>query len=124
MEKYFPGESKDLLEYVSSELGRYPYFISVICQIIKSSETMSIQRVENILKSKPKDIILKNANWNNQFKSIEGFLMEFRINQSGLTMEMTAKEVSPEKVSDAIFVIPPGYKPVTKDDLRKMSQGK
>ncbi len=70
------------------------------------------------------DIIVKNANWNNQFKSIDGFLMEFRMNQNGLTVEMSAREVASEKVTDEIFNIPPGYKKVTRDDLKKMSEGK
>ena len=71
-----------------------------------------------------KEIKVKNANWNNQFKSIDGFLMEFRLNQNGLTMEMTAREVSIEKVNDDVFNIPPGYKVMSKEDLKRMTEGK
>ena len=71
-----------------------------------------------------KDILVKNANWNNQFRGLEGFLMEFRMNQNGLTMEMTAREIRTEKVSDDIFKIPSGYKSVSKNDLEKMMPSK
>ncbi len=71
-----------------------------------------------------KKINIKNANWNNQFKSLDGFLMEFRMNQNGLTMEMTARNISLEKVNDEIFIVPEGYKVMSKEDLKKMSKGK
>ena len=69
-------------------------------------------------------IKIENANWNNQFKSLDGFLMEFRMNQNGLTMEMTARSISLEKVNDAIFAVPDGYKVMSKEDLKKMSKGR
>ena len=70
-------------------------------------------------------IKVKNANWNNQFKNINGFLMEFRMDQNnGLSMQMTAKKVSDEKPADDLFVVPEGYKKMTKDEMMKMYGGK
>lgn len=71
-----------------------------------------------------KAILVKNANWNNQFRGLDGFLLEFRMNQNGLTLEMTAREIRTEKVSDDIFKIPSGYKSVSKNDLEKMMPSK
>ena len=46
------------------------------------------------------------------------------MNQNGLTMEMTARNISLEKVNDEIFIVPEGYKVMSKEDLKKMSKGK
>lgn len=70
------------------------------------------------------NIKVNNSNWNNQFRDIDGFLMEFTMNQGALTMAMKARIVYPEKVSQEIFQVPPGYQPVSGEDLKKMIQGK
>lgn len=70
-------------------------------------------------------IRVKNSNWNNQFKNIDGFLMEFRMDQNtGLSMQMTAKKITDEKPGDEMFVVPEGYKKMTKDEMIKMYGGK
>jgi GLPGLI family protein len=70
------------------------------------------------------DIKVNNSNWNNQFRDIDGFLMEFTMNQGVLTMAMKARTVVPEKVSPDIFQVPSGYQAVSGEDLKKMMQGK
>ena len=70
------------------------------------------------------DIKVNNSNWNNQFRDIDGFLMEFTMNQGVLTMAMRARKVFPEKVSQEIFQVPAGYQPVSGSDLKKMMEGR
>lgn len=70
------------------------------------------------------DIEVKNPIWTNDFKNIDGFLLEFRMEQNGLTMNMKAKSISPEKISADLFIIPAGYKEITSEELTKMSVGK
>jgi hypothetical protein len=65
-----------------------------------------------------------NANWNTQFREIDGFLMEFTINQTSLTMNMTVRSLHPEKVNPDIFKVPDGYQLLTEDDLKRMGRGK
>ena len=55
-----------------------------------------------------------------QIEGINGFMMEFIMENNGMTMKMTARSVEPMEVSDSEFTIPEGYKMVTMDDLRNM----
>ena len=65
-----------------------------------------------------------NANWNNQFKDIDGFLMEFTMTQAALTMNMSVLSLRPEKVDAEVFKVPEGYQLLTEDDLKRMGKGK
>lgn len=66
----------------------------------------------------------KELNWSkNEFGDIDGFLMDFETVQNGMTMKMTAKKVSPEKIDDSKFIIPADYKPTTQEELQKMFGG-
>ncbi len=68
-----------------------------------------------------KDIVSKNANaMKGGLKGIEGFPLEYEMNMKGMGMKMTAKSISKDKVDDAIFKIPEGYKEMTMDDVKKM----
>lgn len=70
-------------------------------------------------------IKVKNSNWNNQFKNIDGFLMEFRMDQTlGLSMLMTAKSIADVKTTEQLFAIPEGYKTINSDEMMKMYSGK
>ena len=71
-----------------------------------------------------KEIKIENANWNNQFRDVDGFLMEFTTQQGAINMQMTAKNVSIEKIDDTVFNIPESYRIVTKNELNRMSKGK
>lgn len=58
------------------------------------------------------------------FKDLDGFMMEYTITQSGVAMKVVATAVTQQKVEDKMFVIAPGYKLVTEDELEKiMSSG-
>lgn len=66
------------------------------------------------------DIAVKNSNWDSPFKGINGFLMEFVMNQGGMNMKLSAKNVIEEKVNDSMFTVPEGYKMTTPDEFKKM----
>jgi GLPGLI family protein len=66
-----------------------------------------------------KDILAKNS-FRSNIEGIDGFLMEFRTRQNNMTMKMTCKSVTEQKVDDSMFIIPEGYKPVTMEDLKSM----
>jgi GLPGLI family protein len=69
------------------------------------------------------DDIVDKSNFDEQFKGISGFLMEFQRKQGQINMKMTAKSVSKEKVDDKQFEIPSDYKLMTQDEMKKMFGG-
>ncbi|MCE9538661.1 MAG: DUF4412 domain-containing protein [Bacteroidetes bacterium] len=53
------------------------------------------------------------------YKGLKGFPMEYSINQGGMEMQLTAKNISKEKVSDSKFEIPKeGYIVTTIEELQ------
>lgn len=119
-EKDIDKQIKDEGEYSITEQKDTKQIAGYLC----NKALVSTKDGKNFSVWYTKDIQVKDANWNNQFKKINGFMMEFRMNQNGLTMEMTAREVLTDKVNDEVFKIADGYKTMSKDDLKRMSQGK
>lgn len=66
---------------------------------------------------------IKGNSPDSRFKGLNGFPMEYEMNQNGMKMLITANEVRKEKVDDKIFEIPEGYKETTKEELQKMFGG-
>lgn len=66
---------------------------------------------------------IAGGSYDNKFKGLKGFPMEYEMNQNGMKMLITANEVRKEKVDDKIFEIPEGYKETTKEELQKMFGG-
>lgn len=53
------------------------------------------------------------------YKGLKGFPLEYSINQGGMEMKLTAKNISKEKVSDSKFEIPKeGYTVTTVEELQ------
>jgi len=69
------------------------------------------------------DIAYKNGDWISEYKGLEGFPLQYKISKNNVTMELTAKNVSGEKVDETIFSIPSEYKLMTLEDLQKMYGG-
>jgi GLPGLI family protein len=69
------------------------------------------------------EIAAKNQSFNDQYKGVDGFPMEYQMTQNGMNMKLVAKSVSREKVDDSKFTIPPDYKITTKEELAKMFGG-
>lgn len=69
------------------------------------------------------DMNCPDINWGSQYKEIKGPLLEYSISQQGISMKFTAKEVKETKVKDSKFSVPPGFKEMTPDELKKMFGG-
>jgi hypothetical protein len=53
------------------------------------------------------------------FKDIKGMMLEYSINQQGMNIHSIAKKVTKEKVDDAKFTVPAGYKVMKAEELMK-----
>jgi len=60
-----------------------------------------------------KGIALKNSNWCNPYRGIDGVLLGYEIDQYGLQMRFKAFEVEETSVNDSIFNVPSNYKKVS-----------
>jgi Domain of unknown function (DUF4412) len=65
-----------------------------------------------------------NSNWASQYKGVDGMMMEFSTTKESamgpMTMKMTVKEVSTDKVDDSLFKAPAGeWKKTTMEDMMK-----
>ena len=57
---------------------------------------------------------------NVQFPGVDGFPMEFMVDQNGLKMMFSVRQVISESVPDSVFAIPSDYKQVTPGDLMQI----
>lgn len=69
------------------------------------------------------DIVIKDGDWNSDFKDIKGFPMQYQMNQGKMQMTMTAKKVTAQAVEDKMFTVPADYKEKTPEELQKMFGG-
>jgi len=53
-----------------------------------------------------------------KFKGLDGFPLEYTVDTYGMKMKITATAVSKEKVEDAVFNVPDGYKETTLEQLQ------
>jgi len=71
-----------------------------------------------------KDIVVKGADvMKGAMKGLEGFPVEYALNQNGIGMKMTAKTITKDKIDETIFKVPEGYKEMTKEEAMKMMGG-
>ena len=70
------------------------------------------------------EIAAVNSGLYNQFRGIDGFLLEFEVESGAVKMKMTAREVKAGTVEPSVFLIPEGYQRVTEQDLKRMERGK
>lgn len=57
--------------------------------------------------------------WATQYKSINGFLLQYRLENYGITMELKAKKIEWTEVDDTDFVVPADYKEISQDEMDK-----
>lgn len=72
------------------------------------------------------DLNVPNANWNTQYKSIKGFMMEYSQKataDSDAKLVFTAKEVKKGKIKDSVFDIPSDYKQMSMNEFKQMFGG-
>ncbi|MEO8088305.1 MAG: DUF4412 domain-containing protein [Bacteroidota bacterium] len=58
------------------------------------------------------------------WKGIDGFMMEFSIDQKGMGMKFTCTEVKKAEVKDDQFTIPEGYTILTQEEMMKQYGGR
>ena len=54
-----------------------------------------------------------------QWKGIDGYMLEFSVDQKGMGMKFTCIEVKKQEVNDDMFKVPEGYTVVTQDEMMK-----
>ncbi len=57
------------------------------------------------------------------WKGIDGYMMEFGVDQKGMGMKFSCTEVKKQAVSDDLFKIPEGYTVMTQEEVMKMYGG-
>jgi GLPGLI family protein len=65
-----------------------------------------------------KDLEIKNSE-KYSWKGIDGYMMEFSVNQKGMGMKFTCTDVKKQEVSDDMFKIPEGYTVITQEEMMK-----
>jgi GLPGLI family protein len=53
------------------------------------------------------------------WKGIDGYMMEFSVNQKGMGMKFTCTDVKKQEVNDDMFKIPEGYTVITQEEMMK-----
>jgi hypothetical protein len=66
-----------------------------------------------------KKIRLKNPNWNNPFKEIDGVLMDYEISIFGIPTHVSAENVEFIKIDDSEFELPTDFKVVTQKEMEE-----
>jgi hypothetical protein len=70
-----------------------------------------------------KDLALKSSYVAGASGKIDGAVLEYSVNQKGISMKFTAKQVTKESVENAKFEVPEGYKVTTQEELMKSMGG-
>ncbi len=65
-------------------------------------------------------IKIKNPNWNNPFHNVKGVLLDYQISMFGIKTHIVADSVEYIEVPDEDFVIPDGFKEVSKEEMEKV----
>lgn len=63
------------------------------------------------------EIQLQDPNWCNQFKEIDGVLLQYEVERYGLRMRFRATEIYYEEILDSDFLIEEGYKYVSAETM-------
>ena len=90
----------------------------------KKAEIIYIDREEPLTVYYTEELNTKKTK--SQYKNLEGlkgFPMQYEINNEGMKMVMSAKEVKNEKISENEFTIPEGYEVMTMEEFQKMMSG-
>ncbi|MBC7381945.1 MAG: DUF4412 domain-containing protein [Bacteroidia bacterium] len=67
-----------------------------------------------------KDLPSYNTQYDEAYKMIDGFLMQYNITEAGMTMMMTVKMIMPIPIDDKMFEVPEGYRVLTEKELMKV----
>jgi len=64
-------------------------------------------------------IKITNPNWCTPFKSIDGVLMQYRLERFNILMEFTANNISMEKVPQETFTVPEKYQQISTEEMKE-----
>lgn len=67
-------------------------------------------------------INIDTPNWCNQFKEIDGFLLEYQYEKHGVCMRFTADKITFKKIDDSVFDIDEKYVALSEEDLNNEMQ--
>ena len=67
--------------------------------------------------------IFGNNSWNESFKGIKGFPMEFNMKTGQMEMHLIAEKVYTEKVEDSVFIVPNDYVFLSDAETKAMFDG-
>ena len=65
------------------------------------------------------EINIRDPNWSNIFKEIDGVLLEYQMERYGIMMKFTAKSVTETKLEETDFQLTSDYENLTLTDLEK-----
>ena len=68
-------------------------------------------------------IEIENPNWFNEFREIDGVLMEYQIKRYNLELRFTAKKVEKTPVESSVFDTPGDYKSISSKELNDLFVG-
>lgn len=68
------------------------------------------------------EINIDTPNWCNQFKEIDGVMLEYQYEKHGVCMRFTADKIAFKKVDDSVFDIDEKYVPLSEEDLNNEMQ--
>jgi hypothetical protein len=63
---------------------------------------------------------LRNPNYNTPYEKIDGLLLQFGLQLKSLDMSLTAQKIEPREVKDEDFIVPKGYKYITKSQMEEI----
>lgn len=69
------------------------------------------------------DIELEHSNWGNEFKEIDGVLMEYQLKRYNLELRFTAKRIQKAVIEDSEFETPSDYKQISQKELDDLFAG-
>jgi GLPGLI family protein len=70
------------------------------------------------------ELNISNVNWGSKhFSNINGVLLEYQTKRDGIIMQMKAKSIKAEPVSESLFIVPSDYVHVSQHELSKILMG-
>ncbi len=100
------GETKKILDYVCEK--------AIITVDNESNDAFTVFFTDKIE--------LEDPNWSNQFKGIDGVMLEYQYEKYGICMRFTAKNIKFTEIDDAEFEIDEKYEHITEVEMDKEMQ--
>jgi GLPGLI family protein len=93
----YTGETKKILKYVCNK--------AIITVNNEANDAFTVYYTDRIK--------IETPNWSNQFKGIDGVLLEYQYEKYGVKMKFEAKKIKFTEIDDIEFEIDEKYEPIT-----------